>query len=164
MLLATLAPSFSGNWLLDGIHAIPRIICGLLLTIDFGSPKFGLPWTDPERNLKLFQVPEWFVSDVSEFGFPFSFAPGFFAWMAAAAEGLGGLLLALGLATRTSAFFIVCTMLVAIFYQKWGDVLQQGAWPILPALSFLWVALYSMSLGSGRFGADYWIHKGLRKD
>ena len=44
-------------------------------------------------------------------------------------------------------------MFGAIFLQQ----IQQGMWNTLPALGFLWVSLYSMILGSGRFGIDYLI-------
>jgi putative oxidoreductase len=55
-----------------------------------------MPWTDSEKNLSLFQVASWFPEDVAKFGIPFSIAPVFFAWMAAASEAIGGLLLAVG--------------------------------------------------------------------
>ena len=106
------------GWISNILIAIPRIIGGLLLTIDFGSSKFGMPWTDSEKNLSLFQVAPWFPEDVAKFGILFSIAPVFFAWMAAASEAIGGLFLVLGLKTRVAAFLIGCTMLVAIFFQK----------------------------------------------
>jgi putative oxidoreductase len=143
------------HWITDLIMALPRIICGYLLTTSFGSDKFGLPWSNPESHLALFHIPTWFAEDVGKFGAPFSWAPWFFAWMAAASEALGGLFLALGFQTRISGFLIVCTMLVAIFFQKWGS----STWEMLPAMGFLWVGLYGMLLGSGRFGADYLINK-----
>ncbi|MGD1839398.1 MAG: DoxX family protein [Thermonemataceae bacterium] len=135
---------------------IPRVITGLLLTLDFGSSKFGLPWSNSEEPLGFLEVASWFPGDVAEFGMPFSIAPYFFAWMGAASEAIGGLLLAIGFQTRLAAFFIACTMLVAIFFQKWG----QGTWGMLPAMGFLWVSLYAMVHGSGKWGIDYLITKG----
>ncbi|MBI1343154.1 MAG: DoxX family membrane protein [Terrimonas sp.] len=135
--------------------AIPRIICGLLLTIDFGSSKFGMPWTNNEKPLALFHVAGWFPEDVEKFGIPFSLAPVFFAWMGAASETLGGLCWVLGFQTRLASFFIACTMLVAIFFQKWG----QGTWGMLPAMGFLWVSLFLLVLGSGKFGVDHLLSK-----
>ncbi|MBI2981380.1 MAG: DoxX family protein [Deltaproteobacteria bacterium] len=41
--------------------------------------------------------------------------PLFFAWADALAEGVGGILLALGLLTRVAAFFILCAMGTAFF-------------------------------------------------
>lgn len=118
-----------------------------------------MPWSAKE-DMPLFTVADWFPGDVEQFGVPFSWAPGLFAWLAAASEAIGGLFLALGLGTRIAASLITITMLVAIFYQKWGDVLEYGStWPILPALGFLWVAIYSILFGSGKFGVDYWISR-----
>lgn len=141
----------------DILVSIPRIICGLLLAFDFGSSKFGMPWSG--NDLALFGIPNWFVEDVAKFGGLFAVAPYFFAWMAAASETIGGLLLALGLKTRLASILIMCTMLVAIFFQKWDS----GLWGMLPALGFLWVSFYSLAMGSGRFGIDHLISAFLKK-
>jgi putative oxidoreductase len=143
------------GWISNLLIAIPRIVGGLLLSIDFGSSKFGMPWTDSEKNLSLFEVASWFPEDVAKFGFPFSLAPVFFALMAAASEAIGGLFLAIGLKTRIAAFLIGCTMLVAIFFQKFGE----GTRNMLPAMGFLWISIYSFVLGSGKFGVDYFLSK-----
>ena len=143
----------------DFLFAIPRVLCGLMLTLSFGSDKFGMPWTSSGVELSLFEVAAWFPEDVANFGGIFAAFPVFFAWMGAASEAIGGLFLALGLNTRIFAFLIGCTMLVAIFFQKWG----QGLWGMLPAMGFLWVAIYSIVLGSGRFGLDYLLNKNLDK-
>ena len=148
-----------GGWASNILIAIPRVVGGLLLTIDFGASKFGMLWTDSEKNLSLFQVAPWFSEDVAKFGRPFSIAPLFFAWMAAASEAIGGLLLALGFQTRVAAFLIGYTMLVAIFFQKSGE----GTWNMLPAMGFLWISIYSIVLGSGKIGFDYLLSKKLFK-
>jgi len=148
-------PVLQNSIIADLIFAITRIICGLLLAIDFGSSKFGMPWSPEENNLGLFEVAYWFPGDVAEYGGVFAMFPIFFAWMGAFSEAVGGLFLALGFKTRAAAGLIPCTMLVAIFMQKWG----QGVWSMLPAMGFLWVALYHIILGSGRFGIDYLIDK-----
>lgn len=148
-------PSYLKNYASDLAFALSRIIAGLLLTLDFGSSKFGLPWSNGSEELGLFQVASWFPADVANFGFPFDLAPHFFAWMGAASEAIGGFLLVLGLFTRFSSFLVACTMLVAIFFQKWGG----GTWGMLPAMGFLWVAIQGMVLGSGRFGLDHLLTK-----
>ena len=140
------------------VLAVPKIICGLLLAIDFGASKFGMPWTDRERGLALFEVASWFPEDVAEYGLPFTLAPWVFAWLGAASEAIGGLFLAAGLQTRLSAFFIMCTMLVAIFFQKWGE----GTWAMLPAMGFLWVSIYSLVLGSGKIDLDYLLARRMK--
>ncbi len=156
-LLKTIStPVLQKHWIGDFLFAIPRIVCGLLLTLGFGSDKFGLPWSSTD-NLGFFEVAAWFPKDVAEYGGIFAFAPVFFAWMGAFSEAVGGLFLALGFKTRIASFLLVCTMLVAIFLQKWN----QGLWSMLPAMGFLWVSIFTMYLGSGRFGVDYLISKKL---
>ena len=142
-------------WWQDALLVLPRIVCGYLLTSDFGAAKFGLPWSPPDNNLGLFEVAFWFPQDVAAYGGIFALFPAFFAWMGAASEGIGGLLLVLGLLTRPAAFLVGCTMLVAIFMQQY----QQGLWNMLPAVGFLWAALPALVLGSGRFGLDYLLTK-----
>ncbi|MCU0467088.1 MAG: DoxX family protein [Arcicella sp.] len=144
-------PILLPNWWQDFLMVLPRIVCGILLTVDFGAAKFGLPWSPVDKNLGLFEVAYWFPNDVAEYGGIFAKFSVFFAWMGAFSEAVGGLFLALGFLTRPFSFLIVCTMLVAIFCQQ----IDNGTWNMLPAMGFLWVALYQMILGSGRFGIDY---------
>lgn len=146
-------------WWQDALVALPRVLCGYLLAFDFGAAKFGMPWSPADNNLRLFEVAFWFPEDVKSYGGIFALFPAFFAWMGAFAEAVGGLLLIVGLQTRIASFLIVCTMLVAIFMQQ----LPQGMWNALPAMGFLWPAIYTMIMGSGRFGADYLIAKKLYK-
>ncbi len=152
-----ITPVTQAHWLADAIFAVIRFVCGMLLAIDFGASKFGMPWTDKGQNLGLFEVAAWFPEDVAAYGGIFAIAPIFFAWMGAFSEAVGGIFLAFGLKTRVASFLIMCTMLTAIFLQKWG----QGTWSMLPAMGFLWVATYNLYLGSGRFGLDYLIAKKL---
>jgi len=158
LLLLILKPVVLSNWLSEIITALPRIICGFVLTASFGSDKFGMPWTAESQNLNLFEVSAWFPEDVAAYGGLFAMFPVFFAWMGAFSEAVGGLFIMFGFKTRIFSFLIMCTMLVAIFMQKWG----QPLWSMLPALGFLWVALYSLVLGSGRLGLDYLISKKLK--
>ncbi len=155
ILKTILTPINQKHWLADLVFAIIRILGGIILSLDFGSGKFGVPWTPAGQNLQLFEVSAWFPQDVASYGGVFAIAPVFFAWMGAFSEAVGGIFLAIGLKTRVASFLIMCTMLVAIFCQKWG----QGTWGILPAMSFLWIAVYNLYLGSGRFGLDYLLVK-----
>lgn len=142
-------------WWQDFLLAVPRILNGLLLTIDFGASKFGMPWSEADRNLGLFEVAHWFPEDVAKYGGLFAAFPVFFAWMGAFSEAVGGVFLVLGLQTRVFSFLVACTMLVAILFQQFG----QGVWNMLPAIGFLWVSLFTLILGSGRFGVDYFLTK-----
>ncbi len=155
LLKALTLPILQKYWFADLIFAIIRFLCGTLLAFDFGASKFGMPWTDAGQNLKLFEVVAWFPEDVAKYGGIFAMAPAIFAWMGAFSEAVGGLFLAFGLQTRIASFLITCAMLVAIYCQHWGE----GAWPILPAMGFLWVAIYNLHFGSGRFGLDYLLSK-----
>lgn len=148
-----ITPTNLSSWMADIAILVPRVICGLLLAFMFGSDKFGMPWSPEDHNLRLFEVVYWFPQDVAEYGGVFKIFSGFFAWMGAFSEAVGGLLLAAGFMTRVAAFLICCTMLVAIFMQKWG----QGLWGMLPAMGFLWVSIYAMVLGSGRIGFDHFL-------
>ncbi|MDT7831482.1 DoxX family protein [Flavobacteriaceae bacterium S356] len=154
LLRRSMTPLIQKYWIGDLVFAIPRVVCGFLLTSSFGSDKFGLPWSS-KANLGFFEVVAWFPEDVASYGGIFALAPVFFAWMGAFSEAVGGLLLMLGLKTRIASFLIMCTMLVAIFMQKWG----QGVWSMLPAMGFLWVSMYHVYTGSGRFGLDYLMTK-----
>lgn len=142
-------------WWQDLIILFPRIICGYLLTANFGAEKFGLPWSPPDNNLGLFEVAFWFPNDVASYGGIFAVFPAFFAWMGAFSEAVGGIFLILGFQTRIASFLISCTMLVAIFMQQFN----QPIWNMLPAMGFLWVSIFGIVLGSGRFGVDYLISK-----
>lgn len=151
-------PILLPHWSQDLFLAIPRIVCGYLLSVEFGSPKFGLPWSNPDYGLGLFEVAFWFPADVAEYGGIFAVLPGFFAWMGAFAEGFGGILLVLGIQTRIASFLILFTMLVAIFMQQ----IQNGLWNCLPAMGFLWIGAFYMIVGSGRFGLDYLFTKKIK--
>jgi putative oxidoreductase len=77
-------------------------------------------------------------------------APGLMGVAAMLAEFLGGLLLALGLATRPAAFLIACTMAVAAFMVHANDPFRVKEM----ALLYLAIALCFMFTGSGRYGID----------
>jgi len=151
-------PILQKHWFADLIFALIRFFCGITLAFYFGAGKFGMPWTPKENNLELFQVATWFTEDVAEYGGLFTIAPLFFAWMGAFSEAIGGILFAFGIKTRITALLIICTMLVAVFFQKF----DKGLWSMLPAISYIWVAVYHLYFGSGRFGFDFLISEKLK--
>jgi putative oxidoreductase len=142
-------------WWQDLLLAIPRIVCGYLLTSSFGSDKFGLPWSPADKHLGLFEVAAWFPEDVAKYGGVFALSPVLFAWMGAFSEAIGGIFLLLGFQTRIASFLIFSTMMVAIFAQQ----INNGMWNMLPAMGFLWIGMFYMIIGSGKFGIDYFITK-----
>lgn len=95
---------------------------------------------------------ERFLAGVVEMGFPL---PWLFAWAAGLSESLGGLLLALGLLTRPSAFFILATMSVAAFVRQAGDPFLERELAFLYAV----VAIHFLLTGPGRLSLDHWIRR-----
>lgn len=90
---------------------------------------------------------EGFVGMVSGMGFP---APLFFAWLAALAEFVGGLLLAVGLLTRPAALLVVGNFVVIYFVALAGE----GFLDREKELLFLAGALFFMLAGAGRYSID----------
>jgi putative oxidoreductase len=106
-----------------------------------------------------------FVESVARLGFP---APTAFAWAAALAEALGGVLVALGLLTRVSAAFAAFNMFVAAFlrHRLHSQVLAFLGLKAVPEealkawgnaeLSAVYLAVFLAValLGPGRFALD----------
>lgn len=151
LLVKLTKPMLMPHWLQDLLFAVVRLFCGYLLTADFGAAKFGLPWSPAENNLGFFEVAFWFPNDVAAYGGIFAVFPAFLAWIGAFSEAVGGFFLVLGFQTRIFSFLIICTMMVAGFVQHSNE----GIWNMLPALAFMFVGVYTLVLGSGRFGIDY---------
>jgi putative oxidoreductase len=138
-----ITPVYTSHWYSDLLLALPRIIGCYFLAVNFGGSKFPCP--------------DWFIQDMVKFGGVFAIVPTFFAWAAVLAETFGGALLVMGLFTRFAGFMVMCTMLVAIFFQKWGG----EVWEMLPAMGFLWISIFAVVMGSGRFGIDHFITQKL---
>ena len=112
---------------------ILRIFAGLAMAFSHGMGKVP--------------VSEGFIGSVEKLGFPI---PAFFAWSAGISEFFGGILLAIGLFTRPSAFFLIGTMGVAAF-------IRHGADPFVnkeKALLYLVVFILFLLVGSGKYGID----------
>jgi putative oxidoreductase len=95
---------------------------------------------------------EGLVGAVGSMGFPM---PALFAWAAALSEFAGGLLLALGLATRPSALFIAVTMATAGFVRHAPDPFGRKEL----ALLYLAVAILFLLAGAGRYSVDALLRK-----
>jgi putative oxidoreductase len=96
-----------------------------------------------------------FVESTGKLGFP---QPEVFAWAAGITEFGGGILLALGLFTRPSAFFLSFTMVVAAFMRHADDPFATKE----KALLFLVIYIALLFTGSGRFGLDAFLFKKKR--
>lgn len=97
-------------------------------------------------------VSDQFVEGVAGMGFPM---PEVFAWAAALAECVGGLLLAAGLLTRTSALFILGTMVVAAFITHGGDPFGKKEM----ALLYGCICIAFLFIGGGRFSIDFALRR-----
>jgi putative oxidoreductase len=93
-----------------------------------------------------------FINGISDLGF---FAPPFFAWMSGIAEFFGGILVALGLATRPAALLIGINMGVAAFLQHANDPYTAKE----RALLFFFIALLTFITGAGKYSLDKLISR-----
>jgi putative oxidoreductase len=118
--------------------ALLRIFAGIALAFGHGAAKIP-----PGEGL---------INRAAQIGFP---APAFFAWAAALSEFGGGILLALGLLTRISSFFIAFTMLVALVGVHGSDPFPAQE----KAFLFLFIALAFLLKGSGDWSIDSYLRK-----
>ena len=81
--------------------------------------------------------------------FGISFAPVFWGFMAAFAEGIGGLLILFGFIFRPAAFLALCTMFVASYMH----ITQMGH-GYEPALTLGVLCLIFLITGPGRYSID----------
>lgn len=91
---------------------------------------------------------------VADLGLPF---PHFFAWAASLSEFAGGLLVAVGLATRPAAAFCATTMLVALYRHRADPIDRMEL-----ALLYFSVMLLAVLHGGGRFALDRFISTRVR--
>jgi putative oxidoreductase len=93
---------------------------------------------------------EGFVGMLGGMGLP---APVIMAWMAALAEFVGGLMLAIGLLTRPVAVVLVIHFLVVTFLAHAGDSFGDRELPLF----FMFTALLYVFAGPGRYSVDAMI-------
>ncbi|MFL5742082.1 MAG: DoxX family protein [Flavisolibacter sp.] len=124
---------------LDLVLFIIRLVCGYIF-ITTGSGKIGHPfnWMGPDSSF-----------------------PGFFQFLAAISEYIGGFALILGLITRLASFGIGCTMIVAIYVMRFNyhmPFISNTGGPAsdLPTL-LLMMAILLFVAGPGRFSLDHLV-------
>ena len=125
-------------------------------------------WLNPEKEMptmpttpllthgwgKMFGDLGGFIDGVAQMGFP---APTVMGFLAAFAESIGAILLAVGLLTRPAAFLIAATMAGAALkvHAGQGFAAQEMAWLyFVPALFFL-------LKGAGKWSLDALVAKKL---
>jgi putative oxidoreductase len=126
-------PGGAGTPTADAGLAALRIGAGVFLVLLHGMQK-----VPPQ---------EGFVGWIGSMGFP---APLLFAWLAAIAEFVGGILLALGLLTRPAALYVVVHFTVVVLVAHAGDPLADRELALLFGLT----ALAFAAVGPGRFSLD----------
>lgn len=97
---------------------------------------------------------EKFIAGVAKLGFP---APDFFAWAAGLSEFAGGILIAIGLFTRPSSFFLAITMFVAAFGKHGAEAFGAQEKALLYAV----LAILLVIQGPGKYSLDWLIDKKL---
>jgi len=95
---------------------------------------------------------------------PYAFMKPSWLWMGAAAlsELVGGVLLLLGLLTRVGAFFLACTMLVAVVGVHWPAFFASNRGIEYP-LSLLAMSLALLISGGGIASIDLALNRGGRR-
>lgn len=128
---------FSGTQMPDTASELAitalRVFTGLSLALGHG--------------VKKIPVPERFVQYLIEQGFPL---PYFLAWVAGFNELFGGFFLAIGLFTKSAAFFLFVTMAVAALYAHRNDPFSEAE------LSHVYgfISLLFIAVGGGQFSLD----------
>lgn len=90
---------------------------------------------------------EGFVGMVGGMGFP---APVLFAWLAAFAEFVGGIMIAIGLLTRPTALFVAIHFVIVALLAHAGDSIGDRELPLM----FLSIAVLFALAGAGRYSVD----------
>jgi putative oxidoreductase len=128
---------------------LPQLTIRLLLAYEF--------WT---AGIAKFKGENWFYNIQSDFPFPFNLVPTGLSWFLATwTEILGAIALAIGLATRFTAFSLIILDLVAWYSVHAGhgyNVCDNGF--KLP-LMYLILFLPLFFSGAGKVSIDYWIRK-----
>ena len=130
-----------GSWLADVGLMLLRGFSGVAMAVLHGAAKVQ----NPGRT----------IDSAEDLGFPLPFV---FGWFAVIAEFFGGILLALGLATRPAAFLLACTMATAAFVAHADDNFATRE----KALLYLFIAVLFMLIGSGRYGVDALLRRGKK--
>jgi putative oxidoreductase len=133
-----------GSLLADVGLLIVRVSFGVYMAVAHGMGKFSYLGK--------------FAEGLAAKGFP---APSIMATMAAVTEFGGGILLALGLATRPVAVALSGAMLVAAFIFHSNDPFYAAPGQASRELALLYLAVFLLFVlaGGGRFAADRFLRK-----
>jgi putative oxidoreductase len=118
--------------------------------------RFYTGFTIMKAGVDKLPLPQWMTDQVADIGFPF---PEVFAWGASFIEFAFGTLLIFGLMTRLSGLLLFITMSFAAF----------GFHQLIPLFEmhisqhFVFLFLYFMIMGGGRFSMDHWLNENARR-
>jgi putative oxidoreductase len=135
--------------LLFGTARIPSLAANIGLTALRVFAGFSLMYA---HGLGKMPPSEGFIQGAANMGFPM---PWLFGWAAALSETVGGVLMAIGLATRPAALFVACTVGTAAFVRHAADPYARKEL----ALLFFFTAVLFLCTGGGRFSLDRLIQK-----
>jgi len=123
------------------LESLPLLLLRLVLAYGFFNPA-------KMKLSNLSGIAEWFEG----MGYPL---PAISAFLAAITEGLGVILLLLGLGTRLISLPLMFVMFVAIFTVHVGNGFEAGNNGFEIPLYYLLMLFTLFILGSGKFSLDY---------
>ncbi|MEO8574327.1 MAG: DoxX family protein [Pyrinomonadaceae bacterium] len=126
------------SWQANAGLTLLRIFAGVALLMSHGMGKIP-----PSEGV---------IGNAASMGFPL---PTLFAWAAALSESLGGAFLALGLFTRVSSFFILCTMLTALLGVHRNDPFGKQELAFL----YFFISLAFLIMGANDWSFDRFLRK-----
>jgi putative oxidoreductase len=156
--------------------AVARMLGGLdLIGLWLGllTLRVVLGWEYFESGLEKFRGENWFMDIQDRFPFPFSIVPPEISWqMATWFELLGGVALAIGLATRFFSASLIVLTVVAILsvhwpaeWSTWSELLRgytlsdQGFGNYKLAAIFIAMLVPLLLCGPGRLSIDHWVRR-----
>lgn len=143
------------HWSANLTAAIPQIIGGFILVFYWAPSKIGLPWSN--NGLALFEISPEFVGLIEKFGDSFADMPFTIAYIFAVIELLTGIILMIGCCIRIFSFFFILQLVFILIFREFD-----GSWSYIPYFSYISICLMALYFGSGKFGVDYLIAKGMK--
>jgi len=130
---------------LEKFQSVSLLFLRLILAYGFYEPA-TMKWSD------ISSVAEWFGS----MGYPL---PTLQAYLAASTEGLGVLLLTLGLATRLISIPLIIVMIVAIVTVHLPNGFSSGDNGFEIPLYYMLMLFVLVTHGAGKFSVDYFLSR-----
>lgn len=133
--------------LINILMAFPRIAFGALLISDVWRRKIGMPVNETSGYASQLMEFSWWPDWIDQ---------NMILWVDIAEKIAQGSVFIFGFNTRLVAFAMIWTSL-----ERWFNGLLTEVFVVPLYILFISVCLYSLVLGSGKFGIDYWISRKL---